>query len=534
MKVNKNMFKIAAVSVTGVAAAMIVGCKAPTIPVTMKIAGEVSMTGVSKIALADFNSLKGDAFTGAMAADAETCALVKRAVASAFYASPMYQVVDMDAESKIFKAQNSRPDKRFDAIVYGRLWWNVTPETSGQYPKQFTLSTWSKIPYTQKVLGKAVPAVANVTTETKDVIQMLDYRAQEATLMLSLSVYTLDENGGISKVVDTYQVTNQGFTLMNGEMKVDTNGLGMKEDSEVARLQKTGAKDELRSAYEEMFVPKEETIIADVGKAALGAVAGFGASFKAVKDAVAPEEKKEPVDKNALKRDPNGKVILSQDVVAMPTELQAKLMLATAVSRGLTAKLAPSEVTFNVPADLGDKRLLNLLKNGAYKSAKEYSLYMLRSKLGKQICAKLSRHLPEFGEECSYPVPESQKQIPGYNEALVDELMKGDFNVYFYTLGTAHACAVELEKSANYNDAMIAYLASENLDIYLYALGISCEAKGDMENAEDYYRYAFNVKPSMAPALGLSRVKMATAQSGKLRKVQKAKRKAAEASEITM
>ena len=96
MKLDSMVIK--ATAVAGVVAAFVVGCSTPTIPITMNVSGEVKLNGVSKIALADFNSLPGDPFTGVMAADDETCALVKRAVASAFYVSPMYQIVDMDIE----------------------------------------------------------------------------------------------------------------------------------------------------------------------------------------------------------------------------------------------------------------------------------------------------------------------------------------------------------------------------------------------------------------------------------------------------
>ena len=129
MKIKNVTLKVAA---SGLVAAFIAGCTTPTIPVTMNVAGEVKLNGVSKIALADFNSLKGDAFTGVMAADKETCALVKRAVASAFYTSPMYKVVDMDIERNIHDETDAKPNKRFDAVIYGRLWWQVTPETKGQ------------------------------------------------------------------------------------------------------------------------------------------------------------------------------------------------------------------------------------------------------------------------------------------------------------------------------------------------------------------------------------------------------------------
>ncbi|MBQ6330401.1 MAG: hypothetical protein IJI35_15380, partial [Kiritimatiellae bacterium] len=174
---------IKALAVSGAVAAMIVGCSTPTIPITMNVSGEVKLNGVSKIALADFNSLPGDPFTGTMAADGETCALVKRAVASAFYVSPMYQIVDMDVEKSIHDETDARPKKRFDAVVYGRLWWQVTPETSGQYPHKFTLESWNNVKYTKKdpITGKEVQAVAKVTTQRKDVLTLLDYRVRNAT-----------------------------------------------------------------------------------------------------------------------------------------------------------------------------------------------------------------------------------------------------------------------------------------------------------------------------------------------------------------
>ena len=87
MKATITVIKVSAVA--AVVTGFIAGCSTPTIPVTMNVAGEIKLNGVSKIALADFNTLDGDAFSGAVAADAETCALVKSAVASSFYASPM-------------------------------------------------------------------------------------------------------------------------------------------------------------------------------------------------------------------------------------------------------------------------------------------------------------------------------------------------------------------------------------------------------------------------------------------------------------
>ena len=534
MEIKNAALKVAAAA--GLTAALIAGCSTPTIPVTMNVAGEVKLNGVSKIVLADFNSLKGDAFTGVMAADKETCALVKRAVASAFYTSPMYKIVDMDIEKNIHDKTSAKPNKRFDAVIYGRLWWQITPVTKGQYPHVYRLESWNNVPYMHKdpITKKEVPAIAKVTSQKKDVLKMLDYRVQNATLMLTLSIYRLEQSGDIVKIVDTYQVSNLGFTLMNGEMKLDAASVGIQDDNAVTRLQKTGDSEKTTTAYEDMFEreqPEEAgKALANAGSAALSGLTGgmsdLGGGLLGGKKDEPKEPKAKDAPKDSRKVDANGKLILTQETVSMPTELQAKLMLASSVSRSLSAKLAPSKATFDIPADLGERRLENLLKNGAFKSARDYSMYMLRQKLGKQICEKLVRFLPEFGEPCSYPVPDSEKQIEGYNERLVDELMKSEFNLYFYTLGMAHVAASELEKAAQYNDKMISYLASQDLDKYFYALGIGCEAAQELDLAQEYYRFAFNVNPCMDYALGISRTYLAMGESGRLQQTKKAQKKA--------
>ena len=542
MKIKNVTLKVAVAA--GLTGALIVGCTTPTIPVTMNVAGEVKLNGVSKIALADFNSLKGDAFTGVMAADEETCALVKRAVASAFYTSPMYKVVDMDIEKDIHDETGAKPNKRFDAVIYGRLWWQITPVTKGQYPHVYTLESWNNVPYMQKdpITKKEVPAIAKVTSQKKDVLTMLDYRVQNATLMLTLSIYRLEQSGDIVKIVDTYQVSNQGFTLMNGEIKLDAANVGIQDDNAVTRLQKTGNSEPTTTAYEDMFVQKQMAL-GDAGKALADAgaaltsgltasVGGLGGGLLGGKKEEPQEAAKKEARKDGRKVDANGKLVLTQETVSMPTELQAKLMLASSVSRSLGAKLAPSKATFNIPADLGETRLENLLKNGAFKSAKAYSMYMLRQKMGKQICDKLVHFLPEFGEPCSYPVPDSEKQIEGYNERMIDELLKGEFNLYFYTLGMAHEAAVALEGAAKYNDKMMSYLAGQDLDIYFYALGICNEATQNMDEAMEYYRFAFNVNPSLDYALGLSRIYLAMGESARLQQTQKAKNKAAKKTKL--
>ncbi len=505
MNNKKTVLGIAAVA----GAAIICGCSTPTIPVTMNVAGEIKLAGVSKIALIDFNSLPDDPFTGKVAADAETCALVQRTVAAAFYKTPTYQVANLTDEEAIAAAQSALPEKRFDAIVSGRLWWQITPETDGEYIKKFTLDSWENVPYTKKVLGQDVTMIAKVTTETKDVLRLLKYRTRSATLMLSLAFYRVDGNGNIEKIVDVYQVTDQGFTLMNGEMKTDVAAIGMKNDSAAARLQKTGKSDDEKTAYEEMFgEPKGLLAVTDAaGAAAGGAMGGLTAGFgglgaaigDATADAVKDAQPKDEKPKEKAKVDANGKVILSQETVTMPTELQAKLMLAAQLSGEIAAKVAPSEITFESPwmdkiilwffEKRFDAKLTELLKNRAWDATKQYAAYKIRQAVGQELSEKI---------EAIQPIPAT------YSVAKSEESFDAD----------------ETED-------MIEYFVDEDVPVYLYAIAIAQEAMGDTYDALDTYVEAFNMKPTKETALGISRCNMSIGQAKRVNETNKEKDKAA-------
>ena len=567
MKVRAKTF--AAAGLVAFVATIMVGCTT-TIPVAMNVAGEFKLNGVSKIAIANFNSLPNDPFNGTAAADAETCALVKRAVASSFYTSPMYQVIDLDTEKAIFDAVGSRPDKRFDAVIYGRLWWQLAEPTEGQYPCKYTLRTWKKVP------DPKTKIVKKVLQEEHEEIAMQDYRSQNATLMLTLSIYRIDAQGSVTKIADTYQVSNNGFTLMGGKMKLDSAIIGIKDDNATTRLQATGKKEEkTRTAYEEMF--ESPSLNSNMGKAmgkafaeqatsqglsALSNVAkskwGFGGAEAAevvsqgvnsAKDELLSEDRKQLEDAKVemeSKRDPNGKIILAQDTVAMPTELQAKLMLASSVTKSLCAKLAPSKVTFDVPADLGDSRLENLLKSGANQSARDYAMYMLRTTMGKQVCAELVKFLPEFGDKVDYPVPDSSEKLPSYDEKLVKRLgqvLSGDVTPYFYGMGTAQMAVEAAETHVEVNDIVLKFIRSNNLEAYFYAIAICDEAAQKYDSAQEYYRFAFNAETCSKPflfwgdrgsasALGLARVQLALGEEARLKETKRAKKDAAKKAAI--
>ena len=527
-------------------AGIIAGCATPTIPIEMEKAGEIKLPNVSKIALANFNTLEGDAFTGTKAADAETCALVKRAVAAAFYSLPTYEIVDMEVEAAINKVQQSLAKKRFDAVVYGRLWWQVSPEMEGVYPKKYTLTQWDNVPYVVEnfLTKEKVTKIAKVKTLSRDVLVKNNYRSSNATLMLTLSVYSLDSDGALTKIVDTYQVSNEGFTLLNGEMVYDYASVGIKDDGALERLKEASTVDEKKTAYE--TVTEGEPQFSIGMENAMGLASGLGLSLGAFGDVVdvateAIEEiSKTPESKDAQGRrvDPvTGKFLVSKNEVALPTELEAKLLLGVEVANNLSSKITPTKQVLEVPANLGDATLVNLLRYGAFDSAKEYSLYQIRQRLGKEICDKLKGFVPDLESAYDYGVPETGEEYDAIEWERIAELLDGDSNVNIYTLSPIlgrkdEEVALALEKSAQTADAVISLVNDEELEGYFYALGLCNEAMRKYDEANECYRFAFNVKPNLDAALGIARIALAQGEANRVKKTRKATREASKKAKL--
>ena len=66
------------------AVSMITGCRTATVPVEVTVPGEFNLSGVSKIAMVDFNSLPDDPISGIYSADKETRSIVQKMVSSVF------------------------------------------------------------------------------------------------------------------------------------------------------------------------------------------------------------------------------------------------------------------------------------------------------------------------------------------------------------------------------------------------------------------------------------------------------------------
>ena len=446
------MFKFSKIQTAGMilaavsAISLMTGCGTVTVPVSVTVPGEFNLTGVSKIALVDFNSMPDDPLAGVYAADKETISIVQRMVASSFYKTPMYHIADLDLEKEIAaKHSAGLAGHRFDAILYGRLWWQVSPERRGTYPHVFTLKTWRNVKYDtgmkNPLSGEPIYETAEVVQNTRDVLQTLSYRTWNASLMLSLTLYRVDKDGKFEKITETYAVASQNFEVDNGTFSTKYLPIGLNEDSRSDRLKATSEK-----------------------KSFFGSLAS---------------------DFENKKRSVSSKVEMVQNTASIPTELQMKLMLGKELVSVLGRKIAPSQMVFNIQCDFDDDKLVNLLKDGAFKAAKEYIVYKVRQELGNGISDKID--------------PVANYDIPKYLVPKADPEKISDEDVK--------------EAAADYRD-------------YLYALGVCEEATGQFEQALYTYRYVFGLSPESEYANGISRCLFALGMNARVKENVKAQKAA--------
>ena len=457
---RRNAFLFASAFAVGV---LCIGCSTPSLPLSMEASGEFKLTEVSKIALIEFNTLPNDPFTGTSAADQATCALVQRAVSAAFSRSGMWKIARLDAEEVAGMLEPGViPSRRFDAIAYGRVWWQYPDEYDSLKPEIFTLETKTRIKYRLpkepsysssgssssgsgffSTIGKINSTMKSIdsgfdnlfgessssssslrssldsgyetvdlVTLTQDVLEMVGHRSREAMLMLALSIYRVSAKGVVEKIADTFVALDQTHLLENGQ-------------------------------YESR----------DASFGAPGA--GTGATA---------EKKQE------------GSTELPANVATIPSDLQAKLMLAARAAEDLGRRIAPHKVVRKVTFEFEDEKLLNLLRNRAYVAAEQYALRTIRFALGAEVADKVEP-LIAYGKP-DYEVPPS-------SSGDIAKVSNPD----------ANASVAAVERLVENNDCVEA----------LFALAICQEATGRYDEALYTYRYVFRIAPEAAPAEGIAR-----------------------------
>lgn len=444
---KKNYISAGMICSAVLAASVFTGCRSTEIPVSVTVPGEFNLSGISKIAMVNFNTVPSDPVTGVYAADPETRSMVQNMVASAFFKSKMYQVTDLDIEKAIVSAHQSRVSGRYDAVMYGRIWWQLSPEVKMKYPEKFTLETWSNEKYDtgmkDPMTKQPIYATAHVTKRMQDVLATKYYRTVNANLMLSLTLYRVDKNGLMEKTTETFAVASQNFQVDNGEFSTDFAPIGADTNTRANRLKATTEK---KSVFSSFFTS----------------------------------------DKKAS--DVSGAFVPTQNSNAIPATLQIKLMLSEKLSNDLVSKFSPTQIVFNIACDFSDDKLFNLMKDGAFKAAREYVNYVIRRNVGNKIAQKID----PLDDLKAYPVPKFINPAKDPEE-ITDEI--------------------------------VVKAAKKHID-YLYALALSEEAMGEYDRALESYRYIFNLEPSKEYALGISRCLFALGMNDRVKEKSRAQKAA--------
>lgn len=421
----------------------VTGCKGVDyIKFSNTIPGEYNLSGVSKIALIDFNTMPDDPVKGTYAVDAETRQIVEDMVASKFFKGKTYKVADLDTEKDIFTANgvNAKLAQRFDAILYGRVWWKASKEYKNVHPVVYTLEKWRNEKYMsgRTDSGKPIYSTAHLTETMTDVKVDHRYRASNATLMLSLTIYRLNKAGQIEKIVEDFAVADQGYLLDNGSFSTQYVPHGK---ASVSKFERIAAKSENKDAKKEK----------------------------------AEKERKGFIDNN-------------QNASTIPTALQTKIMLGKKITDTLGKKMTNTEIpveaeflrkyVFFAPIN---EEILNVIISGNFASARKALVTEIRKAAGYAVCDRIG-------------------SLSAYEKETVEVAKDPDCFAELKNAKDAKAKAEIEEEIAELIEDTI-----DDFENELYALAICEEACGNYDYALETYRSLLKSSADEKYALGISR-----------------------------
>lgn len=204
--------------------------------------GEVKLTGLSKIAVLQFNSIKSNIGSGRYAADSRICELARRCVTDSLYKEPYFQLVDLDLEKNINRInRHAKLKARLDGVLYGQVWWQISEEYENYTPSKMSLSKRKAVRYVcgKRDDGSAIYCTTHLLTRQWDEFYKSHYRAVTASLMMSLSVYRLGRNGRIEKVAQVFEIGRKPAVIENGQFTTNLKLIGFKNADDRTKVLKT-------------------------------------------------------------------------------------------------------------------------------------------------------------------------------------------------------------------------------------------------------------------------------------------------------
>lgn len=478
-KTMKNTKKLClAFSICAAAFALVVltGCKGVDyIKFSNTIPGEYNLAGVSKIAVIDFNSLPDDPVNGVYAVDAATKQIMEGMIAAKFFKGKTYKVADLDAEKDIVAANKAavRLAQRFDAVLYGRVWWDISNEYKNIHPVVYTLEKWKNEKYMSGRTddGRPVYSVAHLTESMTDVKVDHAYRAAKATLMLSLTIYRMNKDGKVEKIVEDFAVAEQDYLLDNG-------------------------------VFSTTFVPHDKARVSQFER-----ISAKSANEDA-KNEKAAKEKAGFIDEN-------------QNASTIPTPLQTKVMLGKKLTDALGKKLTNTEVPVEAEFfgkyiffEPMDEVLLNKIIAGNFNDSRAELVAMLRKAAGYAICDRI-------GSISSYEKNNTDEE--NNTKVAADP---GCFEDLKNAKDAEEKAEIEEEIDELVGDTV------EDFENEIYALAICEEACGRYEHALENYRTLMKYCPEEIYALGISRCLISLDMADRLYDISKDAKKAAKKAKV--
>ena len=403
--------------------------------INVKRPGELNLKGVSKIAIIEFNTINSEPELGRFPVKPDTLALAKKSLTDIFYKYPFYSLVDLSLEKHLDPSSRIKRKRRFDALIYGKLWWQISGEYDNFKPAKFTLETWKIKTYVcgHDKKGRPKHCSAHLTTSTKDRFYKNHYRAVTASLMLSLSVYKMNQDGQdgrIQKLTQVFELATQNALIKNGVFYPSKPALfGASTEKDRAEALKT----------DESF---------------LGSVSEFFGTEK--------KSQKVTGDKG-----------VTRAVKTIPADLEFKIVLLDEIGKTFQEMIAPHYEEFEVSIPFeSDVKSSSLLQCSAYQGLIKYI-----------VDTKLANGYGEFSQ--FFYEMDFRKGA----EEVVNKTHRDNFDKENQKRKVKERKPYVPLTPDELKEAAESHLKDHVEDIYNLAL--SFEAIGDYERALEIYRFGF-------------------------------------------
>ncbi|WP_432736952.1 hypothetical protein [Maridesulfovibrio sp. FT414] len=396
--------------------------------------GEIKISGLSKIAVLPFNSVKPNIAAGKYCATQRVCDLTRRCVTDTLYTEPYFQLVDLDIEETLTQInKGARPENRLDGILYGQVWWQVSDEYKNFSPCKMNLRKWRTVKYVCGTNddGSVRYCTTTITTQDKDEFYKAHYRAVTATLMMSLNLYRLTPNGQVEKVAQIFEVGRKPAVIYNGAYSTELKLIGFEEAKDRTATLKTSD----------------------------------GFTFAALSEMLGVSAKSD--EKSTLDTE------VSQNNDSIPAALNLKNSLAQAVANRLKMVIQPHSEPFDIVMHGKDKKSQTMFMTQAYRGLTKYLALKIADNNGDLADTLLEDLVFEdVAKEALL------RKLKAEHEAKQAELPAEQRQPF-----------VAPEEAELTKDAK-SYLDGMTSDIYNMALAL--EGLGDFDRSLEIYRYAFN------------------------------------------